>query len=229
VPSIALGTQDVSVLEMADAYSTFARGGFHVDPQVITRVTNADGTLIQENKPRRTRVLDREASDTVTYALQRVVQSGTGTGAAFGKPCAGKTGTSEDFGDAWFVGYTPRLTTAVWMGYAEGQSRKMIDVHGRKVNGGSFPASIFNRFMTKATKNVDVGSFTSPASFDGRILGTKVPYDTTGADDSIQHVGAPTTVQHVGPSTTFGRPSATAATTTTLASDVPPEPDEAPP
>ena len=229
VPSIALGTQDVSVLEMANAYSTFARGGFRVDPEVIMKVTTADGTLIQENKPRRTRVLDRDQADTVTYALRRVVESGTGTGAAFGKPCAGKTGTSEDYGDAWFIGYTPRVTAAVWMGYAEGQSRKMVDVHGRKVNGGSFPATIFNRFMTKATRNVDVGTFTSPVSFTGRILGTKVPFDAPAIDPDVQHVGAITTstLQHVGPSTTTSRPPAGPRSTTTLVE--PPDPGAAPP
>jgi penicillin-binding protein 1A len=228
VPSIALGTQDVSVLEMANVYSTFARGGFRIDPQVIMRVTTADGTVIQENKPRRTRVLDRDQADTVTYALRRVVSSGTGTGAAFGKPCAGKTGTSEDYGDAWFVGYTPRLTTAVWMGYAEGQSRKMLDVHGRKVNGGSFPATIFNRFMTKATRNMDAADFTAPASFGGRILGTKLPFDAVPIDPNVQHVGAPPSVQHVGPSTT-NPPERRPATTTTVPVDAAPEPDEAPP
>ena len=228
VPSIALGTQDVSVLEMANAYSTFARGGFRIDPQVITRVTTADGTVIQENKPRRTRVLDRDQADTVTYALRRVVSSGTGTGAAFGKPCAGKTGTSEDYGDAWFVGYTPRLTTAVWMGYAEGQSRQMLDVHGRKVNGGSFPATIFNRFMTKATRNMDAADFTTPASFGGRILGSKLPFDAPPIDPNVQHVGTPPAVQHVGPSTPPTRPEPRPVTTTTVV-EPPPEPDGAPP
>ena len=201
VPSIALGTQDVSVLEMASAYSTLARGGFRVEPEVIMKVSTADGNVIQENRPRRTRVLDRDQADTVTYALQRVVNGGTGTGAKFGKPVAGKTGTSEDYGDAWFVGYTPRLTAAVWMGYPEGQAHAMVDVHGRKVNGGSFPATIFSRFMSRATRNHEATPFQSPPAFGGRILGTKIAFDETAAGDGVQHVGAEPSVQHVGPVT----------------------------
>jgi hypothetical protein len=105
----------------------------------------------------------------------------------------------------------------------------MVDVHGRKVNGGSFPATIFNRFMTKATRNVDVGTFTSPVSFTGRILGTKVPFDAPAIDPNVQHVGAITTstLQHVGPSTTTSRPPAIPRSTTTLVE--PPDPGEAPP
>jgi penicillin-binding protein 1A len=228
VPSIALGTQDVSVLEMANAYSTLARGGFRVDPEVILKVTTADGTVVQENKPRRTRVLDRDVADTVTYALRRVVEGGTGTGAAFGKPCAGKTGTSEDYGDAWFVGYTPRLTTAVWMGYPEGQAHAMNDVHGRKVNGGSFPASIFSRFMGNATRNVDVGKFTDPVSFGGKILGSKVAFDAPNADPTVQHVGAvtPTTIQQVALTT---RPSPVPPRSPAGASGAAGPPDTEPP
>src|SRR5207237_1090604 len=83
-------------------------------------------------------------ADVVNFVLHQVVDHGTGTGAAFGKPAAGKTGTTEDYGDAWFVGYTPKLTAAVWMGYAQGQSKPMTDVHGIKVNGGSLPATVFS-------------------------------------------------------------------------------------
>jgi membrane peptidoglycan carboxypeptidase len=207
VPSIALGTQDVSVLEMADAYSTFARGGYQVDPEVIQKVTTADGTVLEDNHPRRTRVLDRRYADQVTYALRRVVTSGTGTAAAFGKPVAGKTGTTEDYGDAWFVGYTPKLTAAVWMGYSEGQSRPMTDVHGRKVNGGSFPAVIFSKFMDQATRGVDTGSFSEPGPFTGIRLGPpadvvvpSAPAGTTDVSPTTMHaLSRPTTTVTVAP------------------------------
>ncbi|MGH9283787.1 MAG: transglycosylase domain-containing protein, partial [Acidimicrobiales bacterium] len=142
--SLTLGTSEVSVLELAGAYTTFALRGVHVEPRVILEVATADGRVLQRaHPPARTRVLDRGVADVVNHCLQQVVQSGSGTSARFGKPFAGKTGTTQDFGDAWFVGYTPGLTTAVWMGYPEGNTRKMDNVRGREVNGGSFPAVLF--------------------------------------------------------------------------------------
>jgi penicillin-binding protein 1A len=119
-------------------------------------------------------VLDSADADVVNDALQRVVKRGTGVGARFGKPLAGKTGTTQNYGDAWFVGYTPGrcCATAVWMGYAAGQSIPMNKVHGRRVTGGSFPAQIFSRFMTVATKGEDVGKFATIDELDGELLGS---------------------------------------------------------
>jgi penicillin-binding protein 1A len=197
VPSIALGTQNVSVLEMAGAYSTFARGGYHVDPQVVLKVTTADGAVIEDNRPARTKVLERSEAQTMNYVLRQVVEGGTGTAAAFGKTCAGKTGTTDDYGDAWFVGYTPRLTAAVWLGYAEGQSKPMDDVHGRKVNGGSFPAMIFSRFMARATRDTPSMDFGSQPSFGGRILGARVSGDAASATTTTTSpAGTTTTTRH---------------------------------
>src|SRR5439155_24383229 len=143
---------------------TLANRGVHVDPEVVSEVDDAQGNVIERFTPHRRRVLDRSEADVVNFVLRQVVERGTGTGAAFGPPAAGKTGTTQDYGDAWFVGYTPKLTAAVWMGYPEGQSRAMVNVHGRKVNGGSFPATIFSRFMTAATKGVDTGDFPTPTN-----------------------------------------------------------------
>src|SRR5574338_477186 len=78
--------------------------------------------------------LARQQADVVNTVLRQVVEHGTGVEAQFGHPLAGKTGTTQDYGDAWFIGYTPRLTAAVWMGYPEGQSRRMLSVHGKKVS-----------------------------------------------------------------------------------------------
>jgi penicillin-binding protein 1A len=132
-----------------------------VDPYVISEVRTADGTVLDRARPVRVKVLERAQADVVTYCLRQVVQKGTGTGAQFGRPLAGKTGTTEDFADAWFVGYTPKLTAAVWMGYPEGASRRMTSVRGRKVNGGSFPATIFQRFMAAVAGGMDTGEFPS--------------------------------------------------------------------
>ncbi|MHB1488655.1 MAG: hypothetical protein ACYCZM_14100, partial [Acidimicrobiales bacterium] len=129
---------------------------------------------------------------------------GTGTAAAIGRPLAGKTGTTENSVDAWFIGYTPQLTTAVWMGYPSGDSKQMTSVRGVTVTGGSFPAQIFHNFMIQATKGMPVESFHNVASFSGRILnGSMVPFSTT------------TTSSATSPSTT-----APATTSTTTAPSV---------
>src|SRR5204863_7532562 len=135
----------------------------------------------------------------LNFPLRQVVQRGTGTGARIGVPVGGKTGTAEDCGDGWFVGYTPKLATAVWMGYPEGQSKKMTDVHGvHNVNGGSLPATIFNRFMSRATRDrrFSGGDFAKPDSFTGKILGQRVPYiDQSSQTPTSVHTGTPSTVK----------------------------------
>jgi len=169
--SLTLGTSEVSVLNIASAFTTFANRGQHVPPTVVLEVATADGRVLSRARPRaQTKVLERRQADIVNFCLQQVVQRGSGTGAQFGRPLAGKTGTTQDFGDAWFVGYTPKLTAAVWMGYPEGNTRKMTNVRGRKVNGGSFPASIFKRFMEAATKKMDTGTFPPVPSFAGKSV-----------------------------------------------------------
>ena len=197
VPSLTLGTQNVSVMEMADAYLSFANEGMQTDPQVFSKITDASGAVLYDGKPHRTRALTRGQADVMNFTLSQVVQRGTGTGAQIGSPVAGKTGTTEDFGDAWFVGYTPKLATAVWMGYPEGQSKKMTDVHGvHNVNGGSLPATIFQRFMSRAVRDprFSGGEFSKPDSFPGKILGQRVPF----VDQSPQ---VPTSVGASTPST----------------------------
>jgi len=210
--SLALGTSEVSVLEMAGAFSTFANRGVHVAPAVIVQVATADGRVLRPPRPAaRTRVLDQSQADIVNLVLQKVVTDGSGTAARIGKPVAGKTGTTQDFGDAWFVGYTPRLTTAVWMGFPEGNVHKMDDVRGRKVNGGSFPAVVFRRFMQAATKGVDTGSFPGADTGRGKILtpppGVVLPSTTTSS--TAPAVALPTTTPGAKPPTA-GPPSTTA-------------------
>jgi penicillin-binding protein 1A len=229
--SLVLGTSDVSVLEMAGAYSTFANRGMRIDPYVISEVRTADGTVLDRARPVRVKVLERNQVDVVNYCLQQVVQKGTGTGAQFGHPLAGKTGTTEDFADAWFVGYTPKLTAAVWMGYPEGTTRKMTNVRGRKVNGGSFPATIFQRFMAAVSQGVDTGSFSNNAiNLNGRTVravNVKLPTTTTSSTSSTTvPAGATTTTAAVKPtSTTVPAPTSTTrpqSTSTTVKQPPPP-------
>jgi membrane peptidoglycan carboxypeptidase len=160
--SIGLGTQAVNPLEMARAYSAFANGGYRIDgrvfadrPRAITQIRDTDGDLVYANDPVRKRVLSRTDAELMTQLLQGVVTSGTGTAAALpDRPAAGKTGTTENYGDAWFVGYTPQLVTAVWVGYPAGLRPMLTEYHGRSVAGGTFPAQIWKTFMQSALKTM---------------------------------------------------------------------------
>lgn len=165
--SLVLGSADVSVLEMADAYSTFADNGVHYPARALLDVTSPDGTQLLGGEPTGRQVLTPSVVSDIDYCLQGVVKYGTGQAAAIGRPLAGKTGTSEHEGDAWFIGYTPQLTTAVWMGYPQGESYHMTDVRGITVVGGSFPAEMFSHYMSEAMAPLPVEAFPPPASLAG--------------------------------------------------------------
>ena len=163
LPSIALGVFDVSPLEMASSYMTYARRGNRITPWYVTQVTEANGAILFDMAPELQRVVPEERADLMNHVLQSVITEGTGTAADIGRPAAGKTGTTQDNTNAWFVGYTPRLGAAVWMGYgAEGQ-REMDDVRGRPVTGGGLPAQIWQRFMAAAVEPLATGTFVPPA------------------------------------------------------------------
>ena len=135
---------------------------------MIAKVTLNDSVL-QDDRPKGTRVMERSQADQVNFALEQVVDHGSGTAAQVADTKVwGKTGTTEDYGDAWFVGFTRKLTAAVWMGYPEGQSKPLLNVHGvAKVNGGSLPARIFERFMSKAGAGDGEGPSEAPRSRAG--------------------------------------------------------------
>ena len=128
---------------MAVGYSTFANRGVHNDPILIAKIEQVDEDgdveVIDQAVPTGERVLSEEQADLVTYCLQEVVKGGTGASAAFGKPAAGKTGTTQDNKDAWFVGYTPKLTAAVWLGYADPLPDGTRADHGRGLAGEPEP------------------------------------------------------------------------------------------
>jgi membrane peptidoglycan carboxypeptidase len=158
-PAVVLGAGEVSVLDMASAYSTFANQGVRITPRTVVRVERADGTVVDDFAPQRAQVLTADQAAKVNYALGRVVESGPGEAAQIGRPQAGKTGTTQNNADAWFVGYTPKLTAAVWMGRPEGNA-SMGAVHGiEAVQGGTLPAQMWKRFMEVAVANIDTGSF----------------------------------------------------------------------
>ncbi len=152
VPSMGLGSIAVSPLDMASAYATLAAGGVACEPMSIRKVV-LPGEKVEGSagwgKKRCRRVISEGVAYTVTQILEQNIQYGTGTGAAYGQPAAGKTGTTDNHADAWFCGYTPRLQTTVWVGYPEGEI-PMENVHGISVAGGTFPAQIWRLFMSSA-------------------------------------------------------------------------------
>jgi penicillin-binding protein 1A len=164
VPSIGLGTVGVSPLEMASAYATLSAGGIYSRPMAITKVVLPNGKTDNDagwGKPARKRVIPEGVAYVVTKILEENVLYGTGTAANIGRPAAGKTGTTDNHADAWFVGYTPTLDAAVWVGYPQGEI-PMTDVHGISVSGGSFPAQIWHAFMDPALASVPKQDWTEP-------------------------------------------------------------------
>jgi penicillin-binding protein 1A len=164
VGSIGLGSNDVSVLDMASAYATLAAGGVYAQPMAIRKVVLATGQVDTEagwGRAQRRRVFPDGVAYQVTRILASNMVAGTGTRAYFGRPAAGKTGTTDDHTDAWFCGYTPNLATAVWVGYP-GATVEMTNVHGIAVAGGTFPAIIWNLFVSAALENTPVVDFPLP-------------------------------------------------------------------
>jgi penicillin-binding protein 1A len=164
VPSIGLGSIAVTPLDMASAYATFAARGVYSKPMAITKVVLGNGQVDKKagwGVPQRKRVLSAGVAYEVTKILEENVQSGTGVGAYFGRPAAGKTGTTENHADAWFSGYVPQLEASVWVGYQRAEI-PMYNVHGISVAGGTFPATIWNLFMQKAMENRPAQDFSVP-------------------------------------------------------------------
>jgi penicillin-binding protein 1A len=165
-PSAVLGTNDVSPLDMATAYSTLANRGVAVPPTMVLRVVGPRGQIVYQHERTQKRVLPADLVDTETGVLTQVVDRGTGVNARIGRPVAGKTGTGEKFRDAWFVGFTPQLTTAVWVGFPDSQ-RSMIPPTTRiKVQGGSWPAQIWQLYNSAALADVPVSAFHPPPAPD---------------------------------------------------------------
>jgi penicillin-binding protein 1A len=160
IPAIALGAREVSPLTMARVYGTFAAGGKRARPSFIERIEDANGKLLYRADWRLDDAISPDIAAAVTHVLQKVIQQGTGTRARLGRPAAGKTGTSEAWRDAWFDGYTPQLVTSVWVGNPTGQD-SMVPGNGYpfKVVGGTWPATIGQRFMSAALEGVPVEGF----------------------------------------------------------------------
>jgi len=160
VISLPLGAVDLTPLEMAGAYATFANNGWHSDTTFIAQVTDSGGNLLLDNTPKPQLVLDPWAAASLNSVLQGVVERGTATAARLGRPAAGKTGTTSSERDIWFVGYVPQLSVAVWVGndnYAP---------LGYGATGGTLVAPIWRDFMEQALQGVPVQSFRPASDFD---------------------------------------------------------------
>jgi penicillin-binding protein 1A len=225
-PAIALGglTKGVTPLEQAAAYATFAAKGVFAEPYSITRIRDRNGHVIYTHDVKTHQAFDAKEVGVLNAALQGVVQDGTGTASQIKRPSAGKTGTTENHGDAWFVGFVPQLSTAVWVGYAD-KVTPMTDVHGIKVTGGSFPARIWSGYMGGATADMPVEDINTatPDELNLQLLGQRPPAglqpptttSSSTTSSSTSSTVLPETPTTIGPSTTT---TAAPATTTTTAS-----------
>ncbi len=162
-PSIALGSVNCTPLEMASAYGTLATGGVHCDPIVITKVYDSHKQVIFAAHPQGKQVIKANVAHAATEVLKGVIQQGTATRADIGRPEAGKTGTSQNNRDAWFVGYTPQLVTSVWVGYT---TEKTLIIDGSKGFGGTLAAPIWAAFMRKALAGQPKRDFPSASDPD---------------------------------------------------------------
>ena len=179
--SIGLGFVAVNPLDMARAYATIANEGKRVDgsltgnrPRVIASVRFRKSGKVERNRPTGREVLPPEHAQTITAILEQVVERGTGRRARLpGRTAAGKTGTNDDYADAWFVGYTPELAVAVWVGYPNELRPMKTEFNGQPVAGGTLPALIWKAFMTRALDGSLPQSF-NPAPFlpayDARVV-----------------------------------------------------------
>jgi penicillin-binding protein 1A len=148
-----------TMLEMADAYATLADGGIHHAPTILNRVVFPDGSAVNLGKPKAKRVFSDGEAYAATKVLETVIQSGTGVTANYGCPAAGKTGTAENLDNAWFVGYTPKLSTAVWVGYPQSNNLSM----GPNGFGGTLAAPIWRAYMEAASGGY-CGAFPPPTT-----------------------------------------------------------------
>ena len=181
--TISLGSNGVKLFEFVRAYGAFANGGYVVQPYAIERIEDSRGrVLYRAGKTKSTHQLSLKTAAEMTAMMRTVIQSGTGAAANFGKPAAGKTGTTDDYKDAYFVGYTPEIVTGVWVG--DDNNKKMGGL-----TGGTVPAKIWKDIMIVATKNAEKTEFDYPAvnlenySKDVKVIGEEASEDVENTEE----------------------------------------------
>jgi penicillin-binding protein 1A len=222
VPSMSIGSEEISPLEMASAYGVLAADGGRHPAYYVQKVLDSSGeVLFQHDDTKAEQAVDPTVASLATQMLQGVVKSGTGKRAALGdRPVAGKTGTSQDNADAWFVGYTPQLVTAVWMGAPEGRV-PMRNVGGINVTGGSYPAKVWHEFMDKALEGQPVLQFAVPPELPARRPARLyLPFVECGYDPPTSNGFSGNTTSTIGDNST--RPHRTTTTTSTTTTTIDP-------
>lgn len=208
-PRVVLGLAEVSPLDMANAYCTFASRGERSEIRVVTKIVGPDGKVVDEFPVKRTRVMKQNDADQVNWVLRQVISRGTGGAAWIGRHAAGKTGTHDENTNAWFVGYTPeQICTAVWMGYPETNNKPMNNVHGVRVDGGTFPARMWGAFMDAATQPLAATRFVEP-DFTGKVEyigGARRSYPVEEAAEETTTSSAPDGSSTTDPATSTSRP-----------------------
>jgi penicillin-binding protein 1A len=213
VLALSLGSGDVTTLQLASAFGTWANRGVHQTPHLVEKVVDSQGRVIEERRKQPgMQVLPQVQADTMNLVLRAAVEDGTGRGARlYGRQVAGKTGTTSDYTDARFVGYTSDLVASVWLGYDD-YKKKLVDLRGlRGVSGGTLPAEIWRRFMDPVTATRPSDDFVMPQVLGGTVLNStsSVPPPTA----------PPTTVPQPSPSPT---PQPTVPAPTQPGSSLPP-------
>ena len=214
-PSIGIGAYETNPLDMSRAYAGFATEGRRVDVGPVTQIVGPDGEVVADMTPtphdKRERVISAQTARQISQILEQNVQRGTATRADIGRPAAAKTGTTNDFTNAWLVGFTPDLAAAVWVGYPD-TNKPMYNVSGfPRVFGGSIPALIWRDVMAFAHRNIPPHQFNPPAP--SKPGGSMLLTAPTTRQQRTQR-WSPTTTQ---PTSTTGAPTTTAAPSTTAA------------
>jgi len=161
VVSTTLGTNGVHTLDMAEAYSVIASDGLRYPASFVSKIVDANGKVLYEAPTSGRRILRSQVARTETQMLTEVLKDGTASGLSIDRPAAGKTGTTDEHVDAWFIGFTPQITTAVWMGDPNGET-PMTNVGGIAVWGASYPADVWAAYMKAAHTGMRVQDFIPP-------------------------------------------------------------------
>jgi penicillin-binding protein 1A len=211
-PSTAIGGlgEGVTPFEMASAYSTFANSGMHMEPYLVQKVTKeeiGEEVVVEEHRLQGEQALTRDEAAVATQALRGVITEGTASyyhdlDAEIGRPSAGKTGTTNNFVDAWFIGFIPQLTTSVWVGYPE-ERTPMVNINGLpEINGENYPLDIWSLYMRSAVQKFPVQQFDVPSPFldlqiktDGRAY---VKPEETTTEESTEDTGSEETTDDAG-------------------------------
>lgn len=208
VPSLPLGTSDVTPIDMAGAYATFANDGRYNEPYYIEKIVDRKGKVLYQHQAKPVQVLDVQVARLVNEVLQANVTGGTGRNARIdnGQPAAGKTGTTNESSDVWFVGYTPQLATAIWMGAPIGRlSLSNAGLGG--ATGGRYPAATWGRYYSSIFAGQPIVDFAAPEpTRRGRWVG-KIPYEVGGQQSD------PRTRPRTTTGTTTGTTGGTTGTT----------------